>query len=119
MDVPGPAARLRIFVGENDTYQSRPLAEALILKAQELGLAGATAMRGSAGYGPKNPSLPAQSPELLLSRDLPVIVEIVDSRDMVSQYLDAVQPMIRSGLITLDTIQVLRYGPVTGQPGLC
>jgi PII-like signaling protein len=116
MDVPGQAARLRIFIGETEVYERRPLVEALVFKAQQMGLGGATAMHGFLGFGPKNPQRPG---ELLLSGDRPVVVEVVDSREMINRYLDAVQPMIRSGLITLDTIQVLRYGATTGQAGLC
>ena len=107
MDVPGEAARLRIFIGDNDVYGDRPLVDALVYKAQELGLAGATAMRGIIGYGPKTVPTPT---ELILSRDRPVVVEIIDGRDKIDLYLAAVKPMLKAGLVTIDTIRVLRYG---------
>jgi uncharacterized protein len=107
MDVPTDAARLRIYIGENDTYEDRPLADALVPKARELGIAGATAMRGVLGYG--QPAH-AREAELLLSRDKPMLIEVVDVRAKVEAYLEAVQPMVRSGLVTIENIKVLRYG---------
>jgi uncharacterized protein len=107
MDVPTDAALLRIYVGENDSYDDAPLANALVLKARELGLAGATALRGLLGYG--QPAH-ARGAELLLSRDDPILIEVVDVRAKIEAYLEAVQPMIRSGLVTIEDIKVLRYG---------
>ncbi|MGH7095552.1 MAG: DUF190 domain-containing protein, partial [Stellaceae bacterium] len=75
MEVPGDAALLRIFVGDNDVWDDRPLADALVCKAQEMGLAGATALRGILGYGRKTSPSPTG---LLLSHDLPIVVEVVD-----------------------------------------
>jgi uncharacterized protein len=113
MEVPGDAALLRIFIGANDVWGDRPLADALVYKAQEMGVAGATALRGILGYGRKTSPSPT---DLLLSRDLPIVVELVDSRDKIDAYLAAVGPMIRAGLVTIQTIQVLRYGAAeTGQ----
>jgi hypothetical protein len=107
MNVPGDAGLLRIYIGENDSYGDTPLADALVLKARELGMAGATALRGLRGYG--QPAH-AREAELLLARDRPILIEVVDSREKVEAYLEVVQPMIRSGLITLENITVLRYG---------
>src|SRR5579863_3631429 len=107
MEVPTEAALLRIYIGENDSYEERPLAEALVLKARELGIAGATALRGLLGYG--QPAHARQA-ELLLRRDQPLLIAVVDVRAKIDAYLDAVQPMIRSGLVTLESISVLRYG---------
>lgn len=107
MDVPTDAVLLRIYIGDNDAYEDRPLADALVLKARELGIAGATAMRGVLGYG--QPAH-AREAELLLSRDKPILIEVVDVRAKVEAYLEAVQPMVRSGLITIENIKVLRYG---------
>ena len=109
MDVPTEAALLRIYIGENDSYEDTPLADALVMKARELGIAGATALRGILGYG--QPAH-ARSAELLLSRDEPILIEVVDVRVKIDAYLAAVQPMIRSGLVTIDNITVLRYGAV-------
>ncbi len=107
MNVPSDAALLRIYIGENDSYQERPLANALVLKAREMGLAGATALRGLMGYG--QPAHVREA-ELLLARDRPILIEVVDNHDKIEAYLAAVQPMIRSGLITIENIRVLRYG---------
>jgi PII-like signaling protein len=107
MDTPSDAALLRIFVGETDTFDDAPLAEALVLKARDMGLAGATALNGVLGYG--QPAH-ARATELLLSRDKPIVIEVVDVLPKVEAYLAAVQPMIRSGLVTIETIRVLRYG---------
>jgi PII-like signaling protein len=116
MDVPSNAARLRIYVGENDTYGRATLAQALVLRARDLGLAGATALHGMLGYG--QPAH-AREAELLLARDKPIVIEVVDTRDKIDLYLAAVEPMIGSGLITIEDIRVLRYGAATGQAGLC
>jgi PII-like signaling protein len=116
MDIPIDAARLRIYVGHNDSYQDTPLADALVVKARQLGLAGATALRGILGYG--QPSHARQA-ELLLSRDSPILIEVVDVHTKIETYLAAVEPMIQSGLITIEDIKVLRYGAATGQATLC
>jgi len=107
MDTPGEAARLRIYLGDNDVFGDRPLCDALVFKAREMGLAGATALRGIMGFGQK--TVP-RSTELILSRDLPIVVEVVDSRDRIEQYYQAVEPMLRAGLATIETITVLRHG---------
>jgi len=117
MDVPTDAARLRIYIGRNDAHEDRPLAEALVLKARQLGLAGATALRGILGYG--RPSHTRQAELLLLSRDEPILIEVVDVRAKIDTYLAAVEPMIESGLVTIENIRVLRYGAATGQAALC
>jgi PII-like signaling protein len=105
--VPSEAALLRIYVGDNDAYENQPLADALVRKARQLGIAGATALRGMLGYG--QPARARQA-ELLLSRDEPILIEVVDSRDKIDAYLEAVEPMIQGGLVTIETIRVLRYG---------
>jgi uncharacterized protein len=107
MDTPTDAARLRIYIGETDSHEDRPLADALVVKAREFGLAGATALRGIIGYG--QPSH-AREAELLLSRDRPILIEVVDVRAKIETYLAAVEPMIQSGLVTIEDIRVLRYG---------
>jgi uncharacterized protein len=107
MEVPGDAALLRIFIDDNEVSGDEPLADALVRTAQEMGLAGATALRGILGYGRRSSPGPT---ELLLSPDLPIVVEVVDSRDKIDAYLAAVGPMIRAGLVTIQPIQVLRYG---------
>jgi uncharacterized protein len=105
---PRDAVLLRIFIGEQDRSDGRPLYEALVLKAREMGLAGATVLRGPMGFG--RGSRLHTSKILQLSDDLPMIVEIVDAEDRVQAFLDAVEPMMGSSLVTLEKATVIRYG---------
>lgn len=107
MDGSGDAVRARIYIGENDVVVDRPLVDVLVYKAHELHLAGATAMRGRIGYGLK--SLPSPS-YTVLSRDRPMIVELVDSRDRIDAYLAAIEGIVPGRLITIEPVRVLRYG---------
>jgi uncharacterized protein len=107
MESSGEAVRVRIYIGANDVVVDRPLVDVLVYKAQEMHLAGATAFRGRIGYGLKTFPTPSH---LVLSHDRPIVVEIVDSRDKINSYLGAVEPIVRGQLITIETVQVLRYG---------
>lgn len=109
MNIPEDAALLRIFVGENDHWHGRPLYEAIVLKARELHVAGATVLRGPMGYGKSSRMHTAKILEL--SEDLPFIIEIVDSREKIDSFLPAIEPMMGSGLVTIENVKVLRYGP--------
>jgi uncharacterized protein len=106
---PQEAVLLRIFIGEDDRAGGRPLYEALVLKAREMGLAGATVLRGPMGFGPKTRRLHTAK-ILQLSTDLPMIVEIVDSEDHITTYLDAIDTIMPSGLVTLEKATIIRYG---------
>jgi PII-like signaling protein len=106
MDSSGEAARVRIYIGENDVVVDRALADVLVYKAQELHLAGATTFRGRMGYGLKTFPSPTH---LALSRDRPIVVEIVDTRDKIDAYLAAIEGIVPGRLITIETVQVLRY----------
>lgn len=109
MQIPRQAVLLRIFIGEDDKFGASPLYEAIVLKARELHLAGATVLRGPMGYG-KSSRLHT-SKILRLSEDLPLIIEIVDSEDNIDRFLPALNGMMTtSGLITLEKVQVLQYG---------
>ncbi len=108
MKVPSDAVLLRVFLGEDDKADGRPLYEALVLKARELHLAGATVLRGPMGFGHSSRLHTAKI--LRLSEDLPMVVEIVDSADRVQSFLDAIEPMMTSGLVTLEKVKVFRYG---------
>jgi len=110
MQLPKEAVLLRIFVGEDDKANGQPLYEAIVMKARETGLAGATVLRGPMGYG--RSSHLHTTKILRLSQDLPVVVEIVDQEDKLRHFLDAVEPMLGSSLVTLERVQVLRYGDV-------
>lgn len=109
MRIPEDAVLARIFVGEDDRSDGKPLYEALVLKARELGLAGATVLRGPMGFGHASRLHTAKI--LRLSGDLPLVIEIVDAEDKIARFLDAIEPMMGSGLLTLEKVKVLRYGP--------
>lgn len=109
MLIPHDATLLRIFFGENDRHDGRPLHEAIVLAARKAGLAGATVLRGPMGYG--HSSCLHTTKILQLSQDLPLIIEIVDSEDAVRAFLPTLDGMMGSGLVTLQKVQVLQYGP--------
>jgi uncharacterized protein len=106
-DLPQECSLLRIFLGEADEYMRRPLYRAIVLKARELGLAGATVLRGPMGYGRSTHLHNAHI--LRLSLDLPVVVEIVDETEKVSAFLPELEKMMSGGLITMERAQVYRY----------
>lgn len=108
MQVPQNAALLRIFLGENDRYDHHPLYEAIVLKARELHLAGATVLRGPMGFGQSSRLHTAKV--LRLSEDLPIVIEIVDSEDKIDAFLPILDTMMGSGLVTIEKLRVLRYG---------
>ena len=108
MQVPHNAVLLRIFIGEDDRHEHRPLYEAIVLKAREQHLAGATVLRGPMGFGHSSRLHTAKI--LRLSEDLPVIVEIVDSEEQINSFLPVLDKMMGSGLVTMEKLQVLQYG---------
>ena len=109
MQVPRDAVLLRIFLGENDRHEHKPLHEAIVLKAREMHLAGATVLRGPMGFG--HSSRLHTSKILRLSEDLPLVIEIVDSEEKIRSFLAVLDGMMGSGLVTLEKVQVLQYGP--------
>ncbi len=108
MTIPAESVLLRIFCGEDDRHGHTPLYEAIILKAREAGLAGATMVRGAGGFGHSSRLHTAKI--LRLSQDLPIVVEIVDSREKIDAFLPILEGMIGSGLVTIEKVQVLQYG---------
>jgi len=102
------AVLLRIFIGEDDKAGHRPLYEAIVLKAREMGLAGATVLRGPMGFG--HSSMLHTAKILRLSEDLPMVIEIVDAEDKIKAFLATIEPIMGAGLVTLERVQVLRYG---------
>src|SRR5665647_2220041 len=108
MHLPHEAMLLRIFIGETDRWKHQPLYEAIVLKAREMHLAGATVLRGPMGFGQSSRLHTAKI--LRLSEDLPLIIEIVDAEEKINELLPALEEMIGSGLVTLEKIQVLHYG---------
>src|SRR5271163_670611 len=112
MQVPKDAVLLRIFVGEADKCHGRPLYEAIVMKARELHLAGATVLRGPMGFGASSRLHTAKI--LRLSEDLPLVIEIVDTEQAINAFLPVLDGMMKGGLVTLEKVQVLRYGDAAG-----
>lgn len=107
MQIPRDAVLLRIFIGERDRWEHRPLYEAIVLKAREMHLAGATVLRGPMGFGKSSHLHTAKI--LRLSMDLPLVIEIVDSEEKVNAFLPELDQMIRGGLVTLEKVKVIEY----------
>jgi PII-like signaling protein len=107
MKIPTDGYLLRIFLGESDRHDGRPLYEAIVLKARELHLAGATVIRGSMGFGAHSRLHTAKV--LRLSGDLPIVVEIVDSREKIDELMPFIDEMVTEGLVTLERVEVIKY----------
>ena len=107
MQIPKDAVLLRIFIGESDKWQHKPLYEAIVLKARELHLAGATVLRGPMGFG-KSSRLHT-SKILRLSMDLPLLIEIVDSEEKINSFLPVLDEMVGGGLVTTEKVKVVHY----------
>jgi PII-like signaling protein len=108
MQLPRDAVLLRVFFGEDDKVAHLPLYEAIVIKAREMHLAGATVLRGAVGFG--HSSRIHTTKILRLSQDLPIVVEIVDTQEKIDAFLPVLDGMMSSGLITLEKVQVLQYG---------
>jgi PII-like signaling protein len=108
MQIPKDAVLLRIFFGERDRLGQKPLYEAIVLKARQQQLAGATVLRGPMGFGHSSKLHTAKV--MRLSFDLPMVVEIVDTEAKINEFLPALDAMMASGLVTLEKVQVLQYG---------
>lgn len=107
MKIPSEGQLLRIFVGETDKWQGRPLYEEIILLAKKEKLAGATAIKGFMGFGCKSHLHTAKL--LRLSEDLPVVIEIVDQEEKIKKFLSHLDAMVQEGLITLENAKVIMY----------
>jgi uncharacterized protein len=117
MQIPHDAVLLRIFVGESDRYAHHPLYEAIVLKARELHLAGATVLRGPMGFGKSSRLHTAKI--LRLSTDLPLVIEIVDSEAKVHSFLPELDRMMGGGLVTLEKVKVIEYRSGPPPPSTC
>src|SRR5262245_4045031 len=113
MQIPEQASLLRIFFGEDDKAEGKPLYEAIVLKAREAHLAGATVLRGPMGFGKSSRLHTAKI--LRLSEDLPIVVEIVDSEEKINAILPLLDKMMQSGLVTLEKVKVIQYGQPDGK----
>ena len=107
MQIPHDATLLRVFLGESDRWEHKPLYEAIVLKAREMHLAGATVLRGPAGFG-KSSRLHT-SKILRLSYDLPLVIEIVDAEEKINSFLPILSQMMKGGLVTLEKVRVIEY----------
>ena len=102
------AVLLRIFIGEDDKADHRPLYEAIVLKAREMHLAGATVLRGPMGFG--HSSVLHTTKIVRLSQDLPLVIEIVDSEEAINSFVDVIEGMMGSALVTTEKVKVIQYG---------
>jgi hypothetical protein len=107
MKIPQDGYLLRIFIGEADRWHGKPLYEAIVLKARELQLAGATVLRGPMGFGAH--SRLHTTKILRLSEDLPMIIEIVDGKEKIDLLMPHIDEMVQEGLVTLERVQVIQY----------
>lgn len=107
MNIPTQGVLLRIFIGESDRYQGKPLYETLVRKAREINLAGATVLRGPMGFGRSSRVHTAKI--LRLSEDLPIVIEIVDRKEKIDAFLPFVDEVVREGMVTLENVRVLTY----------
>jgi PII-like signaling protein len=107
MQIPHEAVVLRIIVGESDRHHHQPLYEAIVLKARESHLAGATVLRGAMGFGKSSRLHTAKI--LRLSMDLPIVIEIVDSEEKIRAFLPTLDGMLGGGLVTMEKVQVIDY----------
>lgn len=108
MQIPEDAMLLRIFIGESDRYEHQPLYEAIVMKARERYLAGATVLRGPMGFGAASRIHTAKI--LRLSMDLPIVIEIVDGEEKINAFLPDLEAIMGGGLVTLERIKVIIYG---------
>lgn len=107
MKLEGEAQLLRIFIGESDKWHGKPVYEAIVLKARELHLAGATVLRGPMGFGANSRLHTVKI--LRLSEDLPIIIEIVDSEEKINLLLPYIDQLVTEGLVTLEKVRVIKY----------
>ena len=98
---------LRVFIGESDRFQHQPLYEAIVQKVRELGLAGATVLRGSDGFGAN--SVVHKAALLAMSTDLPIVIEIVDAEEKIKLILPHLEKMVEEGMITMEYVMILMY----------
>jgi len=109
MSLPTEGKLLRIFVGESDRWEGRPLYEAIVLEARKRGLAGATVLKGFMGFGAHSRIHTAKLLEL--SQDLPIVVEIIDAPEKIEAFMPDLEKMVGVGLITVERAEVLLYRP--------
>jgi len=102
------AKRVRIYIGETDHWNGKSLYHAIVIKAKELDLAGATVFRGLMGYGANSRIHTAKIVDL--SSDLPILIEIIDSEEYIAKLLPFLDEMVQEGMVTIDDIEIIKYG---------
>lgn len=107
MKIPADGKLLRIFIGEADKWEGKPLYEEIVLLAKKSGMAGATVIKGFMGFGCKSHMHTTKL--LRLSEDLPIVIEIVDSEEKINQFIPQLDAMVKEGLITLEKANVIMY----------
>jgi len=107
MKITGPGKLVRIFIGESDSWHHRPLYTAIVERAREEGLAGATVIRGIEGFGAHSRIHTMRI--LRLSEDLPVVIEIVDQEERINKFLPILDEMVTEGLVTIENVEILKY----------
>jgi uncharacterized protein len=114
MHLPQDAMLLRIFIGESDRWKHQPLYEAIVLKAREMHLAGATVLRGPMGFGKSSRVHTAKI--LRLSMDLPLVIEVIDTEEKINAFLPIIDQMMTGGLVTLEKVRVIDYRAAQESP---
>lgn len=109
MKIPQDGCLLRIFIGESDQWHGKPSYEAIVLKARQAGLAGATVFRGAMGFGAHSRLHTYKI--LRLSEDLPIVIEIVDSQEKIDAFIASIDQIVGEGLITMEPVRVIKYRP--------
>ncbi len=109
MEASTPACLMRIFIGEDQKYGRRLLYEAIVEQARTMGMAGATVLRGLLGYAAQGKIRTFKV--LCLSEDLPVVVEVVDTREKIQAFARAIAPMINKGMATFETVEQVLFNP--------
>jgi PII-like signaling protein len=107
MKSPENGKLLRVFIGESDRWDHKPLFEAIVLKARELGLAGATVLRGAMGFGASSHLHTTKI--LRLSMDLPIVIEIIDTEEKINLLIPHLDEMVLEGLVTIEDVRVIKY----------
>ncbi|MBN2482791.1 MAG: DUF190 domain-containing protein [Candidatus Omnitrophica bacterium] len=107
MRLPQEGALLRIFIGESDKYHGKPLYEQIVVKARELGLAGATVLRGIMGFGADSHMHSAKI--MRLSEDMPIVIELVDTEENLNKLIPFLDETVTEGLVTLEKVKVIKY----------
>ena len=107
MKIEGPGKQLRIFIGESDRWHHRSLADAILEMLRSEGLAGATVLRGVAGFGANSRIHTAHV--LRLSEDLPVVIEVIDRTDRIEKVLPKLDEMVEEGLVVLSDVEIILY----------